>query len=356
MSNILARFATNFKANTLTLSSNQFNRKIAERTLIYRLVGNATFSVDTFFFISGFLVVLLYLKAEKSITSKEPSLSNGITKILLLIMYRFIRLTPVYLVVVVFTELSLKHVYNQSVFAPGLYDHFTCADHWWRNALYINNFYPLTEICMMWSWYLANDFQFYIVTIIVLIFTTRRFKLTIFATSFLLVGSLIFSMYISVSYKYQHKVAEPFESFDFLYDKPWQRFGPYAVGIFTAFVYHFNKSPKGLSPKLNVALWLASCLGLFVTVFGTPNGVLSVTATSFYVSFGHTLWGVWLMWILLSCSWGLAEPINKFLSFKALMPLSRLTYCVYLIHPTIMVITSYNSDTAFPLKHGLMVS
>lgn len=211
-------------------------------------------------------------------------------------------------------------------------------------------------MCMMWSWYLANDFQFYVVTIIVLIFTARRFKLTIFVTSFLLVGALIFSMYISVSYKFQHKVAEPFESFDFLYDKPWQRFGPYAIGTFTAFIYHFNKSQKGISPKINVGLLILSCGGLFGIIFITTfNGTLSITATSFYVSFGHTLWGLCLMWILLSCSWGIAKPINKFLSFNALMPLSRLTYCVYLIHPTIMVLTSYNSDTVFPLKHGLMV-
>lgn len=341
---------------TPTFSITQFNRKIAERTLIYRLVGNATFSVDTFFFISGFLVVLLYLKSEKSIMSKELSLFGGITKILMLTLYRFIRLTPVYLVVIVFTDLSLKHVYNQSVFSPGLYDHFTCSDNWYRNVLYINNFFPLTEICMMWSWYLSNDFQFYLVTIIVLIFTMRRVKLTLFVTSFLLVSSLIFTMFMSVSYKYQHKVSEPFESFDFLYNKPWQRFGPYAVGIFTAFIYHYNKAQPGISPKVNIGLWIVSCLGLGTTIFGTVNGQLGVTATSFYVSFGHTLWGVWLMWILLSCCWGTAEPINKFLSFKALMPLSRLTYCVYLIHPTIMVITSYNSDTAFPLKHGLMVS
>jgi peptidoglycan/LPS O-acetylase OafA/YrhL len=277
-------------------------------------------------------------------------------KILQLIFYRFIRLTPVYLVVIVFTELSLKHVYNESVFAPGLSDHLTCENYWWRNIFYINNFYPLTETCLMWSWYLANDFQFYIVSVVLLIFTSRRLKITIFVKTFLLVIALIISMFISVRHKYQHKVAEPFESFDFLYNKPWQRFGPYVMGTFTAFIYHFNKSPKRISTNVNVSLWIISCLGLFFIVFGVPNGKLSVIATSFYVSFGHALWGLCLMWILLSCCWGIAHPINKLLSFKALMPLSRLTYCAYLIHPTIMMITSYNSETPFPLKHGMIVS
>ena len=101
----------------------QFIRKIAERTFQYQLVGNATFSVDTFFFMSGLLVVLLFLKAEK--TKKQSSEAvemddesrkvptpkfwhNSLRKSLMLISYRFLRLTPEYIVIVTFTELSMK--------------------------------------------------------------------------------------------------------------------------------------------------------------------------------------------------------------------------------------------------------
>jgi len=31
-----------------------------------------------------------------------------------------------------------------------------------------------------------------------------------------------------------------------------------------------------------------------------------------------------------------AGPVNKFLSWKGFMPLSRLTYCSYLIHPLVI--------------------
>jgi lipid-A-disaccharide synthase-like uncharacterized protein len=101
----------------------QFNRKIAERTFVYQLVGNATFSVDTFFFMSGLLVVLLFLKSEqKKKQSTETTAMddenrnvaagkfwcNSLHKSLLLIFYRFVRLTPVYIVIVIFTELSMK--------------------------------------------------------------------------------------------------------------------------------------------------------------------------------------------------------------------------------------------------------
>jgi peptidoglycan/LPS O-acetylase OafA/YrhL len=88
-------------------------------------VGNATFSVDTFFFISGLLVVMLFLKAEKSksrknLSSDEDNLRDskhstanefwlgGLHKTLMLIFYRFLRLTPAYLFIMVLTELSMK--------------------------------------------------------------------------------------------------------------------------------------------------------------------------------------------------------------------------------------------------------
>lgn len=102
----------------------QYNRKISERNFIYQLVGNATYSVDTFFFISGLLVVLLFLRGEKKKRKsgkneieenqnkqQQPSSEfwvNGFWKTILFVFYRFIRLTPAYLFIMVLTELGVK--------------------------------------------------------------------------------------------------------------------------------------------------------------------------------------------------------------------------------------------------------
>jgi hypothetical protein len=58
----------------------------------------------------------------------------------------------------------------------------------------------------------------------------RYFKLALCASVLLLVSSWVIAINVSIQHNYSHKVADPFESFDFLYDKPWQRFGPYAMG------------------------------------------------------------------------------------------------------------------------------
>lgn len=115
------------------------------------------------------------------------------------------------------------------------------------------------------------------------------------------------------------------------------------------------KAPK-VPFLLNITLWICSIVVQFMLVFGTWDGVLSIPETAIYVSVGHTAWGVSLLWIVLSCYWGLAPPVNKLLSYRAFLPLSRLTYCTYLLHPMIMVITSFRMEAPFHLQHVLIVS
>lgn len=122
--------------------------------------------------------------------------------------------------------------------------------------------------------------------------------------------------------------------------------------------YILAKRPK--PPKipqvLNILLWIGSVAIQFLLIFGTWDGILSIPHTAVYVSVGHTAWGLSLMWIVISCYWGLATPVNNILSYRMFLPLSRLTYCTYLIHPMIMVITSFRMEAPMHLQHVLIVS
>lgn len=149
-------------------------------------------------------------------------------------------------------------------------------------------------------------------------------------------------------------------------------------------LYRVKEPPKVFQNYfVRLCLWGLSVFNFFIIIFGVTGGRLSVALTSLYVSFGHTgtqllftfflsdsklsekslqcfsfhfvAWGFSLMWICLSCCWGLSKPINSFLSFNGFLPLSRLTYCSYLIHPTVMMITSFQCESSMHLHHLMLV-
>ncbi|GAB0097138.1 O-acyltransferase like protein [Sergentomyia squamirostris] len=341
------------------IGENRYTRDLSEKSFFYQVIGNATFSVDSFFFISGLLVTLLFfrkLKTDQTVQEKRVFVRSNIFKATILIIYRYLRLTPAYFFVVITNEVSLRYTYNASVFAPGLIDHITCHKFWWRNILYINNWFPFHELCMIWSWYLANDMQFYIIAVLLLIFASRHFKTSAAITLGILFVSWVTAATISLHYRFTHKLSDPFESFDFLYDKPWQRIGPYIIGMITGYIVFRLPTPPRISRLTNIILWLLSVGILLALVFGTWNGVLNIPLTAMYVSLGHSAWGLSLMWMTLSCYWGHARVISRLLSSRVFLPLSRLTYCTYLVHPMIMMITSFQMEAPIHMQHSFVLT
>ncbi|CAD7087739.1 unnamed protein product [Hermetia illucens] len=337
------------------IGENRYRRTITERSFTYQLIGNATFSVDTFFFISGLLVTYLFLKEDKTIEKSTTTFAkNGALKAVILLSYRYIRLTPAYLFVIFFNKISMEYILNASVFTPSLIDYPACAKYWWRNILYINNWYPFNEFCLHWSWYLANDMQLYIMAIILLIVSKRYFKWSVSILLAILCTSWATSGVVSLHCNYIYKVAKPFESFDILYDKPWQRAGSYIVGMITGYVVHVVRIKPRIPFVVNVGLWLCTMSIFFGLVFGVWNGQLGLLSTAFYTGVGHTAWALGLVWITLSCAWGFNRPLNNFLSYSVFLPFSRLTYCTYLIHPIIISIVTFHVKGPMNLQHPIL--
>lgn len=339
------------------IGENKFERVITERSFWYQIIGNATFSVDSFFFISGLLVTLLYVKQERKHSTESCTfVRRSCIETLMMLIYRYLRLTPVYLFVVLFNDFAVRQGLDSSVFQPAKIEHNTCRIYWWRNILYINNFFPQHEMCMMWSWYMANDMQFYLMGSLLLALSRKYFKAVALALIIFLISSWSIAGIISLQHQYTHKVALPFESFDFLYDKPWQRVGPYIVGMFAGYALYKIKKPPQISRRVNLSLWAVSLGILLLVVLGVWDGELSAVNTAFYVGVGHTAFGCGLIWIVLSCCWGLAPMVNAILSYRVLWPLSRLTYCAYLIHPIIMFILSSHMSGTVHLSNPMILT
>ncbi|CAL1280285.1 unnamed protein product, partial [Larinioides sclopetarius] len=59
--------------------------------------------------------------------------------------------------------------------------------------------------------------------------------------------------------------------------------------------------------------------------------------TAIYNGIKHLLFSCGLAWVIYLILTGQLEFLNKCLSWKFFLPLSRLSYCAYLIHPLIII-------------------
>jgi peptidoglycan/LPS O-acetylase OafA/YrhL len=95
--------------------------------------------------------------------------------------------------------------------------------------------------------------------------------------------------------------------------------------------------------------WFLSLNTLFVLVYGLYKIEMSKEVAALHNALSHTLWAVGLAWVVIACATGNGGIIDDLLSAPCIYPFSRVTYCVYLVHPVFIRIFLMSSDTPFHL-------
>ncbi|XP_012348958.1 nose resistant to fluoxetine protein 6-like [Apis florea] len=101
--------------------------------------------------------------------------------------------------------------------------------------------------------------------------------------------------------------------------------------------------------------WVLSTAIMFSVVYGLYPGNLTVPLSSVYAALGHTAWAIGVSFIVIQCCTGSATMIDSLLSLRLIYPLSRLTYCAYLVHPIIMLITASQMDGPLHLHNDIVL-
>ncbi|CRL04481.1 CLUMA_CG017562, isoform A [Clunio marinus] len=341
-------------------SDNMELRKVVEQQFLFQTITNGAFSVDTFFFISGFLVSFIYFRTNAK--GKLATLTNGVNEFTSgflhfggLVLYRLVRLSAPYLYVLGIVEITMKYFASNSVFEPPTNDHINCPKYWWRNVFYINTLFPVDQMCMLWSWYLANDTQFYIIGSIILIVAIRHFRVAASTLGMLMVSAWITTGIIAYSNNHMPNTDDPLALFDKIYDKPWTRLGPYLVGMCVGWIL-FKTNCKIKFTKIQLVTgWTLSVSVLLYLLYGLYKTELTKVAAAAYSSLSHSAWAIALAWIVIACSTGHGGLLNKFFSATVLYPFSRVTYCAYLVHPIVIRIYALQSDAPLHMSVESMV-
>ncbi len=332
-------------------------------TFEYSYILSATFSVDVFFFLSGFLAS--YLLVLQMFATK------GHISFAVIYISRFVRIIPLYAAAILIFSFVLPMFGD----GPGFFNFYreaddNCGSYWYMNLLFINNFSKYQKECLSWTWYLANDMQFFLITpIIVYLYYKRRALgyLTLAAIGAICTGiGIVLCMKYDLSASYMKFNKNYFELY---YRRPYNRILPYLIGIAFAFLYAEHKAGKNPcftsvvnalknSRGLRWGIYTVSITIMFWLVHAIywlnkyPEDYKGWWFDIPYLLFSKPLFVICLFGLILPAMLGKASLFRSVMGSNFFAPWAKLTFGAYLLHPMIMIFMSYDEKRGGFMDHG----
>ncbi|GFQ76390.1 nose resistant to fluoxetine protein 6 [Trichonephila clavata] len=310
------------------------------------LFVHLSYSVDVFFVISGFLNGYLFSR-EYAGKSGEISWLNFYIK-------RFLRITPLHLMVF-WTYTTLFTYTGSGPLWPNYDTNPVCRKYWWWDLLYINNFLSNWRQCLVVNWYLAVDMQLYVMSPLFMVALLRRPRLGYGLMTLLICGSSVYNFLTTMQYDLVDGIvsfSNYFKDRDLflhrfnlylntIYGKTHTRMAPYFVGLALGqYLWNRGISKAKSSNKMILCCgWIMTAILMWIClwVFYFSEGTL--LRSSFYNSTSDLLFSFGIAWIVFVCVTEQGGFVNRLLSLKVFLPLSRLSYCAYLTN--IILLTYY---------------
>ncbi|KAL2099634.1 hypothetical protein ACEWY4_004028 [Coilia grayii] len=313
--------------------------------------GPVYLAVDTFLLLGGLLSAKSLLAL---IQRSEDKLNPGLVARFLF--RRFKRVQPLHLFMVCLA-VGLFSVVQRGAFwfiADDMV--LNCKKYWWSNLLLVNNLFTITDICAPWTWYLSIDFQFYVTTpILIAVYRWNKKVLVAVSVILMVMSCLTGALLTAILHLPVHQPTTlSYESyFQYYYNKPYTRYGPYLVGILAG-IYMTSKSGHFVRHRWQAALGWLSSLCVMVTLVGLAYSLREVPLSpslphALYQGLHRTLWAMAVAWIILACEEGYGGFVDRFLSMSEWIPLSNISFACYLIHPILIIL--YNGKQETPIHY-----
>ncbi|XP_030378336.1 nose resistant to fluoxetine protein 6 [Scaptodrosophila lebanonensis] len=301
------------------------------------LLQSGSTAVDTFFMLSGMLLVL--------VSMRELDRNAGKLNVPLMYLHRLVRLTPVLAVAVLLFVTLFPRLDSGPLWQEMTSSYQLCKSTWWATLLYVQNYAAPGRMCLGHSWYLAVDMQLYILSPLLLLplWHWRRKAVAGIVVIILLLSACVFSIVMLnglVVFNRDGNLGADSVEMRKIYYTTHVRATPWLIGLLFGYFLHSERSRirRRCSKWLVLCLWLLAMALLCVVIFGVfpytqPNmAEMTPLAGAFYLCCSRIAWSLALCWIIWACQNGYGGIINSLLSWSLWQPLSKLSYCMYIWH------------------------
>ncbi|XP_071057341.1 nose resistant to fluoxetine protein 6-like [Onthophagus taurus] len=326
------------------------------------IIIGGTVSVDTFFMLSGLLVTYF--------TMKQLSSNNGKVSLFLFNLHRFIRLAPSYAIAVMIVATLIQFIGSGPLWkkmSKAL--QLPCQYFWWSAILNVQNYVNPKYLCIIQTWYLTNDFIYYMFSPI-LIYPLWKWKYMGWFILFIVyLLSIFLNFYVAWVNKYGAGmlVTTNLAHDDYFtnhYISPHTRAGTYILGVALGAILYKTRNKKIKMNAVTVTFgWMWSTILMVSTIlenhiFQREDHPYNRFEDSFYISMSRSAWTLGVMWMVWACKHGYGGPVNFLLSHPIFQVLGKLSYSIFIWHMLLQFLNNgalklpiYFSDFSIAYKY-----
>ncbi|CRL04483.1 CLUMA_CG017564, isoform A [Clunio marinus] len=263
---------------------------------------NGSLSINTFFFINGVALCQMFFTSSKDLgIHKIKGVSKHLQHYIFLIVYKIFKLFLPYITTIHLLRMFMKYFNENSILTIPSNDHFTCENIFTKLA-FLDLYSPYSERCMLWTWYLSTEIQFFAISLLILMLSRNhpRYAFTIFVSFYL--STFYTTTTINVETNRVTHISnltseEKLMFFNGIYEHPILHLGPYLVGIFFGCLScNLNKKVKINSVCLSIGWIIALTLYCLVSFYKVDN-VNNLWMKYGFFALSHTFWALILLWI-----------------------------------------------------------
>ncbi|XP_045540238.1 O-acyltransferase like protein-like [Papilio machaon] len=299
---------------------------------------NLVIVVDTFFIMSGILFV------------RNIKTNSNLWDLVKMLIKRYFRLIWWYIAAQVTIIFILPRFGCGPLCARFMdYEQGACIKTWWLGLLMMANYVDRTNICHAPSWYIFSDFHLTFLAIVIFWIHQKQPRLgkicfgILAFLSILLPGILAYNTpelgdnpFHFQLYKVMRHVKD--SKFFVSYLKTHHRASPYFVGLMVGYIMNTYgaKAFRNTFTKKQLFIYFLAFFAI-VVYLSTWNYNMQVMLLNVLQ---RIIWAFIICAIILMSEYGSLPYIKEFLSWSIFVPLSKLTYGMYMVH---CIIVMYNT-------------
>nr|XP_014094116.1 nose resistant to fluoxetine protein 6 [Bactrocera oleae]XP_036233465.1 nose resistant to fluoxetine protein 6 [Bactrocera oleae] len=319
-----------------TVNNKAFLISYAER-IFFQYVSSAPLLVDVFFTISGFLQAYNFMRNTKQMeTIRANNLLQNVKYFFKLLFHRYLRLGPLYLVMMGTVDLFFAYIADVSVYHISERFDEKCTQYWWRNLIFIQNLFNHNDMCLNWTWSLACEMQYFVLATILLFTYAKNPRLVKGFTAAILVGTIVWSYSIGLDSKFQLSFDSVLATGTDIYISPFVRILPYVLGAVTAWYLLQRQSQIDISELKEKCFWNLAIFVFFSCIYSTVKRDMSVFLSITLFIVGRLLFSLSVCWMIVGSATGRGVWWSRILEAKVFQHINRVTYGIYLLNPFII--------------------